>query len=470
MEGTPADSETQAPTQGTDPGIYPTSPVAEIAGAPSGETDQANPEIVVGGRGIVAYRFKLDGGEYSEEIPVDVPIRFSADITMCDRTFTAGSAAIGDFLDNREGFIEGVGFSRVEVDTSVVFLLNPMRASLLDVNRLYIGGKNIDQLDVRLNSTPDVPATVEALSIADGSGYIIYGLEPDSPDTDWIRIVNKSGRTASFSMNLNSMLFPSDEDVLDEIHDLPCDFPGEPLARKTWRFIRGNRSHWHPLSGRSWISSSPALFFNSIGFGYCDDAAILFCQLMTSAGYKTREWRLTGHVVSEVSINGRWEMYDADLGVYYHDRQGAVAGVEELASCPDLITNPVSPVSTASSTAYSPRVAEIYASTSDNIVTPWSLDDTLSGYTLIFQLPPGGVLELPSLFAPAIRTVFDTTYTSHTNARLTVPRGWSGSLKTPLVIHAIGYAGPHTLSVIGRDSAGRFQAEPTIARWTVVTD
>src|SRR5207302_639262 len=124
-------------------------------------------------------------------------------------------------------------------------------------------------------------------------------------------------------------------------------YPGEPLQRKVWRFIRDNRYHFEAVTGAPWFES-PGLFFNSAGFGYCDDSAALFYHLMTGLGYPARVWGLSGHVVAEVRVNDRWELWDPDLEAYYLNRAGLVAGVEELAGDPDLITHPLEPLERAS--------------------------------------------------------------------------------------------------------------------------
>ena len=41
-------------------------------------------------------------------------------------------------------------------------------------------------------------------------------------------------------------------------------------------------------------------------------------------------------VVAEVFVNNRWEMWDADLEVYYRNHAGVIASVEDLAADPEL--------------------------------------------------------------------------------------------------------------------------------------
>jgi len=440
---------------------------AEITGAPSGVTNQTNPVISIGGYDVVSYRFKLDNGDYSEEIPVSTPINFSADVTIFGEKFIAGSRAFQEYLDYRTDYIESVTFNNVSVDSSVIYLLNPRRVSLQTYNTLFIEGTNIDELEVFMNNSPTVPAVILNQSLSGGSGYITYALTTDSPQTDFIRIINYSAGTASFRINLNEKMFTSDADVLNAINTMSAEFSNEPTERKAWRFVRDNRYHWTPLTDQSWGTTSPALFFNSVGFGFCNDSATLYYRLMIALGYQSRVWWLSGHVVPEVFVNNSWEMYDADMAVYYYNSQGAIAGVEELSAQPGLITNPVNALLNTAGNAYSSQVADIYASADNNNVRPSQYDDYLNNYLLSVDIPAGGRLDFPGVFSFPIHTTEYAEASSYTNARLTVPRGWAGSLRVPFVLHTLGYEGLHNLFVIGKDSGGNWQTEPTRATWTI---
>ena len=82
-------------------------------------------------------------------------------------------------------------------------------------------------------------------------------------------------------------------------------------------------------------------------------------------GYESRVWLLSGHVVSDVHTGDRWQLYDPDLKVHYYNRDGLVAGLEELAAQPELITNPTNPAS-PDSYVYRGRIAQIYSSVENN--------------------------------------------------------------------------------------------------------
>jgi len=533
--------------------------VADIVGSPTGLTNQTNPIISVSGKDVVAYRYKLDGQGYSEELSANVNLKFAADVSILGRKFTAGDKSLQEYLNYRNDYIEGLAFDNVSIDTPVVFLLNNKRAYLSNNNILNLEGSNIGQLTVQMNDIPatsgdsnadlasftvsngklkqidsadiksfmlELPISISFVSItptaidsrssikidgltvlsgtqstqipvSDGTSisitttsvdgsitkqyvisvalsqsffadreYLSYYLSTYTPNTDYIRISNHGNTTASFIPNLNNKLFASSDDVLSEIRALPPDYENEPIERKVWRFVVNNRYvHWS-ITPSFWGTTTPAFFFNSLGFGMCGNAAALYCQLMYSLGYQTRVWDLNGHVVPEVFINGKWEMYDSDFAVYYSNLQGEVAGVEELIANPNLIVNPINPLVGTFDGAYSQSTANWYSSTVGTPVNTWYDNDYKKNYLLTLQIPSNGSLEFPHAFAAPIRTWYYTEAPSYTNARLTIPRGWAGYLNTPLAIHSIGYDGPHTLSVIAKDSAGNWQSNPTIVNWT----
>ncbi len=531
-------------------------PLAVISGAPSSLTNLSNPVISVSGNNVVAYKYKLDNRSYSAELPVNIPIKFSAEVTMLGATYTAGTPSLQAYLDSRANNIGSITMNNVTIDTPVVFLLNKMRVALEDDNILNITGSNLENLALEMNTplspegdansdlasfsvsggrlfkvtgqeynyTLEILASSDSVAIKtkaadprtlvaingiladsgssypvtvyDGANIIIETTAPDgmgtnsysikvhvnsalksttsysgyylktySPQTDYIRISNRGAAAAKLVPDLNNSLLASNQDIYNEIMGAPPEFIDEPLWRRTWRFVRDNRYHWYPISPYAWSESTPAMFFNSIGFGFCDDSAVLFCELMTSFGYQSRVWGLNGHVVAETYASGRWEMYDPDLQVYYYNRNGQVANVAELATSPELITNPINPVYDITQTAYSQLVAGLYSSSSDNVIYACN-SSAIVNYTPQVEIPAGGTLEFPAVFASPVRTIESSEAPSYTNARLNILAGWTGSITTPFVIHSIGYDGPQTLSVIAKDINGNWQALPTTSSWT----
>jgi len=275
-------------------------------------------------------------------------------------------------------------------------------------------------------------------SLSSELSYRSFYFKTDSPQSNFVRILNSGITPVSFQMNLNNSLFSSQNDLINAIISAKDDFENEPIQRKVWRFIRDNRYHGHPLTVAQW-NHDPTLFMNSIGFGYCDDASAVYHHIMTALGYTVRIWDLTGHVVPEVLINSRWEMFDSDQGVYYYDRDGDIAGVEELVLDPSIINEPINPF-TDNPFAYSLTLADIYATSNNNSVCLSCGINTVTNYLLQFQLPPSGLLEIPGIFASPLQNIYNETTPKYTNARLVIPQGPSFDVANSIVIHTITLA------------------------------
>ena len=281
----------------------------------------------------------------------------------------------------------------------------------------------------------------ENSSMLSNISYRSFYLKSFFPQSSYLSIINTGEQAVTFQLNLNDSLFLSMNDLVNEINTLQDEVANEPIERKAWRFIFNNRYHWPPLTTQLWYHD-PTLFFNSIGFGYCDDAATAYYFILKAFGFAARQWTLNGHVVPEVFVSGRWEVYDSDLQVYYYNHNGQIAGVEELEQDPGLISNPINPISTyGDGFAYSSLVASLYASIEDNFIAPESYFKSVNPnyYHLQFQLPSSGALEFPYIFAtppPTINTEFPYP-PIYTNARILIPKGSSFDDFVPLVIHAI---------------------------------
>ena len=296
-----------------------------------------------------------------------------------------------------------------------------------------------------------------------------YYFKTNDPLSAYFSVLNSGVLLNTFKMNLNGKIFSNDQDVLNEALNMPPIYPDEPIHAKVWRFVRDNKYHGYAVTstpGGQWIHS-PSLFFNSLGFGLCDNVASIYYQIMAKLGYQARVWGLDGHVVPEVLINNRWEMWDPDLEVYYYNEQGLVAGVDDLAANPLLITDPISPVLASGSFPYSSSVAEIYTTIDNNQTSAGYTVNPVTNYNFKIDIPPGGNFEFPDIYDSPLKTTGGQTETEYANARLIVPRGWSGTVGIPLVIHSIGYSNNPTISVYAKNSSGEWETQPSIANWTL---
>ncbi|MCW5620267.1 MAG: hypothetical protein KIS79_04080 [Burkholderiales bacterium] len=91
---------------------------------------------------------------------------------------------------------------------------------------------------------------------------------------------------------------------------------------------------------------------------------------------EVRVWTLNGHVVPEVKVDGRWEMYDSDTGIIYYNDSNQIAGVEELMTDPTLIRATrgyIRATKLDDAFPFSDELAGIYSSVEDNQV--------MDGYT-----------------------------------------------------------------------------------------
>ncbi len=297
--------------------------------------------------------------------------------------------------------------------------------------------------------------------------YRSYYLRTFTPASAYVSIRNTGPAVIAYQLAFNQKFGVTTQEIVRTIQDMEPEFPDEPIQRKVWRFIRDNRYHFDPLTAARW-NHSPGLFFSSIGFGYCDDSASLFRHLMTAMGFTSRVWALNGHVVPEVLVGNRWEMWDPDLQVSYVNHSGLVAGVEELATDPDLITHPLVAVPGANWAAYDQTTADLYSSRDDNSPFDWyNWVPAVGDSSMTFEIPPGGVFEFPDLYDGPLTTVYGTQVPSYANARLVVPAGFSGTLSLPLVIQSIGWSNRPTLRVLTKDAAGNWDAQPTVASWVV---
>jgi hypothetical protein len=252
---------------------------------------------------------------------------------------------------------------------------------------------------------------------------------------DAIELTNNSNTHQLIGLVHNGFpTFATRQDIVDYVRAMPDEMSGEPFARKLWRFLITTTYHW-PQFGTQIYLDDPLLVVNSLGFGFCGQVASSYVLIAREAGYEARVWGLSGHVVSEILVDGKWQMYDSDLYVYYLDRQGEVAGVEELAADPTLITQPITPIwpQYLDSVLYSASLAQIYSSTQDNFLGT-GFEPTAASPSGLIDLPPHGVLTYPGHWTDA-PIGYDGTVPYPVpyfrQARLDIPSDFSGAISLP---------------------------------------
>jgi len=126
------------------------------------------------------------------------------------------------------------------------------------------------------------------------------------------------------------------------------------------------------------------------GFGQCDDSSVMMNQIGKEVNLKGRIWGLSGHVVPELFVNGKWRMFDANKGIYFHpkDNPRDVYGVEELSRNPDYFryftTHPNSPFHGKKEVPSD--ITNLFLSVADNMVYNYKLP---SGHHFDYYLRPG---------------------------------------------------------------------------------
>lgn len=260
----------------------------------------------------------------------------------------------------------------------------------------------------------------------------------------YLIIENAGAESVHLSMVINGVHLGSIDSLLTAVHLMPSDSGTEPLERRTWRFAMEHMASLNPLTDAQW-QDDPLLMIGSVGFGKCDHLASVLTELWGRQGFRTRLWWLGGHVVSEVFADGRWQMYDSSLGVFYLNRDGRVASVEELVSDPALITSPLKKLPVRKrqlfihhSRAYSSEVASLYARSSDNR-SEHVLERGPLTEGLLLHLPPGSRAELPVRLKDAvwIDGYHGNRWQPPAFVRYTLPDDWEGVMHLPFLIVSV---------------------------------
>jgi hypothetical protein len=192
-----------------------------------------------------------------------------------------------------------------------------------------------------------------------------------------LKITNTTNSVASFSLKLNGNPKYNLVEIAEDIRRMSSEYEGESLERKAWRFVRDNLKFNPAYSEDKW-QHNPHLLLNSPGFGQCDGQSALLVRLWEKLGFEARVWSLTGHVVSEVKSNNKWQMFDAAYGVYYYNEDKQIASVQELSSKSFLIQHPIEimPFSTTNDyysqfARYNSSTANKYLTQGDNTISKW---------------------------------------------------------------------------------------------------
>jgi len=231
---------------------------------------------------------------------------------------------------------------------------------------------------------------------------------------------------AVFSVDINGRSIYSMDKMVGFIHK---QYPGMPDAEKVWRFVSNFSRHKKRVTENNW-HNNPLLLMNSSGGSNCGFRSAAMVNILKYMGVKARAWCLQGHVISEVFVEGKWQVYDPDLGVVYYNNQGNICSYEELCNDPDQIYHPYKVVTISgicdSITATSEENALLYKSREDNIIFNTDFSQKSKAGLITFELPPKAKLRFP-----VINKNGDENFAY---VCLDIPAGWNGRLQIPLIL------------------------------------
>lgn len=165
----------------------------------------------------------------------------------------------------------------------------------------------------------------------------------DSVNTLVIYNDNNSKTYLNFKIN---NAFPLEmENIIDEIEEIASENK-EEIHVQAWKYISENTFKTKPYTQEHNWQHEPILYLNSIGGGYCDDRSTVLAGIWNNWYDSTRVIVLEGHVVPEVKVNEKWEMYDPDYKVAYMNKENEVMSVKEIEEKAKIIKNPDSAILT----------------------------------------------------------------------------------------------------------------------------
>jgi hypothetical protein len=115
----------------------------------------------------------------------------------------------------------------------------------------------------------------------------------------------------------------------------------EEKALGIWWWILHKRFQREPGDGSA---LHPVRALNGYGYGICGHSSAWMKCLLTAAGIQARVWELSGHTISEAFWGGAWHMLDANVKVFYLDRDNrSIAPLATLEKDPWLIERTIHP-------------------------------------------------------------------------------------------------------------------------------
>lgn len=277
-------------------------------------------------------------------------------------------------------------------------------------------------------------------------------------------VVNQAAEARAVRLSFNGARLGGPGSLLLDLLSVPAERADEPLHARAWRYVSLRHRHDYAISGGRMLHH-PLVYLRSIGAGLCDDVASVLHFLWLSLGYESRVMVLEGHVVPEVKVNGRWEMYDPDLKVHYLLPNGAVANVRDIEADPTILLQGKQRASPTEGFFDPSLLLEIYGSAADNRPEAWFMDALSNTLQPDIWIPPGGRLELDRRSRVLVQGFQTDARVELATLRVWLPPGFSGTLPLGLVLVDVTGSGVISSRLGERMTIGSDGIQPTMESW-----
>jgi len=206
----------------------------------------------------------------------------------------------------------------------------------------------VKQIPEEIKTKISLPDNNEVISLVVEKGQIKNQFEVDNYDQEkqvYYSIANLGRRVIKPQVVINGQDWFTDRSILDyalkEIDRQKAS--NEEVVVALLEFVVNNRYHFNPSLEDTYyyFLDSPVQYFNSWGYGFCDNSALTLVQFLYLAGFEAREVNIKDHVVSEVFYDEVWHMLDSDREVYYRNFKGKIASIEEIVNNNQLLDSPI---------------------------------------------------------------------------------------------------------------------------------
>ena len=212
----------------------------------------------------------------------------------------------------------------------------------------FIPAAAVNQIPEEVKTKSSLPDSNQIVSLVVKKDQVKDQLGVDNYDQEklvYYSIANVGMRTIEPQVVINGQDWFTDKSILDyalkEIDRQKAS--SEEKVVTVAKFVVNNRYHFKPplYEVSLYFIENPVQYFNSWGYGFCDDSALTLTQLLYLEGFEAREVNLVDHVISEVFYDEAWHALDPDRKVYYRNLKGEIASIEEIVDNNQLLDSPI---------------------------------------------------------------------------------------------------------------------------------